>query len=194
MRLQRGTHNSIYIYTYTCVEANWPHWRCFRPPCQFANKRLLANWHSGLKHRQCGQLASTKHRLSGRRSPDCRRVHHLRPTRSRTPESRCFVEASWPHWRCFRPLCQFANKRLLANWHSGLKHRQCGQFASTTCVSIYLSMYLSICLSIHLSIRIYNYICVYIYLSIHLPIWIYIYVCIYCARWKLRTGQHVRLR
>ena len=45
------------------VEANWPHWRCFRPLCQFANKRLLANWHSGLTHRQCGQLASTKQRL-----------------------------------------------------------------------------------------------------------------------------------
>ena len=31
-------------------------------------------------------VSSTKHRLSGRRSTDCRRVNHLRPTGSRTPD------------------------------------------------------------------------------------------------------------
>jgi len=40
------------------------------------------------------QLSSTKHRLSGRRSPDCLRGNHLRPLGSRTPDSHCFVEAN----------------------------------------------------------------------------------------------------
>jgi len=35
--------------------------------------------------RHSGLLSSTKHQLSGRRSPDCRRINHLRPTGSRTP-------------------------------------------------------------------------------------------------------------
>jgi len=38
-----------------------------RPLCQLSSKRLEDNWHSGLS-------SSTRHRLSGRRSPDCRRV------------------------------------------------------------------------------------------------------------------------
>jgi len=38
-----------------------------RPVCQLSSKRLEDDWHSGL-------LSSTKHRLSGRRSHDCRRV------------------------------------------------------------------------------------------------------------------------
>ena len=37
-----------------------------RPLCQMSSKRLEDNCHSGL-------LSSAKHRLSGRRSPDCRR-------------------------------------------------------------------------------------------------------------------------
>jgi len=49
------------------------------------------------RHAPC-HFSSTKHRLSGRRSPDCRRVNHLRPTGSRTPDSRCFVEEKWHNW------------------------------------------------------------------------------------------------
>jgi len=77
-----------------------------RPLCQLSSKRLEDNWHSGL-------LSYTKHRLSGGRSPDCRRVNHLRPTGSRTPDSRCFVEDK-------RPLCQLSSRGLEDNWHSGL--------------------------------------------------------------------------
>jgi len=61
-----------------------------RPLCQLSSKRLEDNWHSGL-------LSSTQHRLSGKRSPDCRRVNHLRPTGSRTPDSRSlFCNISTP--------------------------------------------------------------------------------------------------
>ena len=76
------------------------------PLCQLSAKRLEDNWHSGI-------LSSAKHRLSGRRSPDCRRANHLRSTGSRTPDSRCFVEDK-------TPLCQLSSKRLEDNWHSGL--------------------------------------------------------------------------
>jgi len=40
-------------------------------------------------------------------------LYHLRPTGSRTPDSRCFVEGK-------RPLCQLSSKRLEDNWQSGL--------------------------------------------------------------------------
>jgi len=39
------------------------------------------------------------------------RGHHLRPTGSRTPDSRCFVEDK-------RPLCQLSSKRLKEKWHN----------------------------------------------------------------------------
>ena len=57
------------------------------PLCQWSSKCLQDNWHSGL-------LSSTKHRLSGRRSPDCRRVNHVRPTGSRTLDSFLF-DSKW---------------------------------------------------------------------------------------------------
>jgi len=76
-----------------------------RSLCQLSSKRLADNWYSGL-------LSSAKHRLSGRCSADCRRVNHLRPTGSQTPDSRCFAEDK-------RPLCQLCTKRLEDDWHSG---------------------------------------------------------------------------
>jgi len=39
----------------------------------------------------------------------------VRPTGSRTPESRCFVKDK-------RPLCQLSSKHLEDNWHSGLSY------------------------------------------------------------------------
>jgi len=47
---------------------------------------------------ECVTPPSTKHRLPGRRSPNCRRVNHLRPIGNRSPDSRCFVEGDVTHF------------------------------------------------------------------------------------------------
>jgi len=89
---------------------------------------LLANWYSGHKYRQCGQFASTKQRLPEEGARLAGRVfYHLRP-RLWITYGIVGRNVTRPG---FDPLCQFANKRLLANWHSGHEYRQCGQFAST---------------------------------------------------------------
>jgi len=80
-----------------------------------SSKRLLANCSSGLKYRQ---FASTKQRLSGVRLPVGCKWLTLRQPGERLPESRCFVEANW---RYFRPLDQFANKRLRPSCSQGFR-------------------------------------------------------------------------
>jgi len=67
----RGAHPNAAELTTCGNRESSPGSRCFvknkRPLCQFSSKRLKDNWYSGL-------LSSERHRLSGRRSPDCRRV------------------------------------------------------------------------------------------------------------------------